>query len=139
MKYEMLEHTADAKFRAYGSNLEEAFTNAALATGAIMADMESIEASMEKKVNVSANRKESLLYDFLEEILFLLDTENFLIKDVKSLAIEKREGKFQLSAVLVGGEADKYEIFGAIKAVTYSDMFIKEEDGQVIVQVVHDL
>ena len=37
-KYEFLDHTADAKFRAYGKNLEQAFTNAALALTNLVTD-----------------------------------------------------------------------------------------------------
>ena len=139
MKYEMLEHTADAKFRAYGGNIEEAFMNAGNATAAVMSDTDKIKPKIEKEVKVSANKKESLLYDFLEEILFLLDTEDFLLKEVKKLTIEQKEGKFYLEAALVGDEMHEYDIFGAIKAVTYNDMFIDEKDGKVVVQVVHDL
>ena len=37
-KFKFKPHTADVKFLAYGKDLEEAFTNAALATTAVMTE-----------------------------------------------------------------------------------------------------
>ena len=137
--YEFLEHTADAKFRAYGKTLEEAFTNAALATTAIMCGVKKVRQSIEKTINVAAKKKESLLFDFLQQLVILLDTEGFLLGGVKSLTISKNKEGYSLHAIILGDSADHYEIHTAIKAVTYNDMFIKEEQGLITIQVVHDL
>jgi len=49
-RYRFLEHTADAKFQAFGKTLEEAFSNAALATASLMWDWEEIEQNVEHRV-----------------------------------------------------------------------------------------
>jgi len=137
-KYEFLPHTADAKFVAYGKDLEEAFANSALATFALITDIGAVEGKTEKIIEVAADKKEKLLYDFLEDLLFYVDTEGFLLHEVKDLKITEADGKFHLKAV-VSGDSGDYEIYTQIKAVTYSDMFIKEEDGKVTIQVVLDI
>jgi len=38
-----------------------------------------------------------------------------------------------------GDTETKYEIFGHVKAITYSDMYILEESDFVVVQAVPDL
>ncbi len=134
-KYEFLEHTADEKFRAYGKTLEEAFINAALATAKIMTD-DKIKPVIEKKIEIKVNTKEKLLYQFLEELLFFVDTEGFILSKVKDLVIKDN---FTLTATFLGDSAENYEIKAHIKAVTYNDMFIKEEENLVTIQVVHDL
>ena len=139
MKYKYLDHTADAKFQAYGNNLEEAFINAALATFDILYPPEKIQPKIEHKIEVSAEREESLLYDFLEQLLFLLDTEGFMLNAVKKLTITKKDNSFSLHAMISGDSYKNYEIGGNIKSVTYNDMFIKKEDDKVILQVVLDL
>jgi len=48
------------------------------------------------------------------------------------------KGKYSLNATVVGDKADNYETSGDIKAVTYNEMEIKEND-KVMVQVVLDL
>ena len=52
-KFKYLQHTADAKFQAFGKTLEEAFCNAALAMVSLMWDPEKIEALFEIKLCVS--------------------------------------------------------------------------------------
>jgi len=134
--YEYLEHTADAKFRAYGKNLEQAFSNSALAMMNIITDTSKLGSDIKKTIEVSAESNESLLYDFLERFIFLIDTEHFLLKEIKDITIDG----FKLKAEVVGETLkDSHEIHTAVKSMTYNDMFIKEEDGNFIIQVVVDL
>ena len=135
MRYKFLEHTADAKFQAFGKNLEEAFSNAALAMFSIMIDPSKVKNKIKREFEVIGKDKKSLLYKFLEEILFLLDTEGFVLNKVEKLEIVEDN----LKAVLVGDNIEGYELSGDIKAVTYNDMVIEEKDKAYMVQVVVDL
>jgi len=133
MKYKFLEHTADVKFQAFGKTLEEAFENAALAVAKIMTDNK-ISPKIQKKIKISGNDKKSLLYNLLEELLFLIDTKNFLLSKIKKLKIKNNE----LTAILIGDtNIKKYEVKTHIKAVTYNDMLVKEKPFKV--QVVLDI
>ena len=128
---------ADAEFRAYGKSLEEAFKNAALAMCSIMFDYKKVKPALKKEISVEGTDLQSLLYNFLEEILFLLDTENFLLHEIEDLKIKNEKN---LTAVLVGDSAiENYEIFGEVKAVTYNDMKIEKQDSVYVVQVVVDI
>jgi len=137
--FEFLPHTADVKFLAYGKTLEEAFENAALATFATLTDIQKVKAKKKKKVSVKAKSKETLLYDFIQELLFLVDTEGFLLSKMESLTIKETAKGLFLIAVFLGDSGDQYEIITQIKSSTYNDMFIKEEKNLVTIQVVHDL
>ncbi|MBI5797394.1 archease [Candidatus Woesearchaeota archaeon] len=137
--YEFLPHTADVKFRAYGKSLEEAFQNAALATFAIMTDIKKVKAKTKKRVSVKAKSKETLLYDFIQELLFFVDTEGFLLHSVEELTIQKKKDGYHLHSVLVGDSGEQYEIVTQIKSATYNDMFIKEEKNAVTIQMVLDI
>lgn len=135
MKYKFLEHTADAKFLAYGKNLEEAFSNAAIAMFSVMTDTNKIKPFIEKKVEVKANDNEGLLYGFLEQLLILLDTEGFLLNKVKKITIKDNK----LNAIVVGDRfKEGYELHGDVKAVTYHEMEIKKEKNKITIQVVVD-
>jgi len=136
-KFEFLDHTADAKFLSYGESLEDAFSNAALAMFSIITETHKVRSRVEKSIKISSAKKETLLYDFLEELIFFIDTESFLLHAVKSMRIVQ-DGDYTLVATVIG-DTDKYEIFTHVKAVTYSDMFIKEEKNLVTIQVVLDL
>jgi SHS2 domain-containing protein len=139
MKYEYLPHTADVKFRAYGKTMEEAFSNAALALTKVITNPSKVEAKVEKKIEVSSEDEKALLYDFLEQFIILLDSENFLLNSVKDLKIEKNK-KLKLKAVVVGDTAlEKYETETHIKAVTYQEMEIRKEKNKYILQVILDI
>ena len=138
-KFEFLEHTADTKIRAYGETLEEAFSNTALATTTIMTNPELIKETTTKKIKIKAKNTKALLYDFLEEIILLLDTKRLLIKRTNKLKIKKTKEGYELTTELIGDYAKNYEVHSTIKAITYSEMEIRKEKEQHIIQVVHDL
>ncbi|HIJ99669.1 TPA: archease [archaeon] len=141
--YEYLEHTADAKFRAFGKTIEEAFSNAALAMFGIITDTEKIQPIVEKTVEVQGNGLPELLYEYLDELLFLLDTDNFILNKMKELKIKKEATGYTLKALAVGDlhmrEDTKYLVSGNIKSMTYSEMIVDDRPEKCTVQVVVDI
>jgi len=132
VRYKFLEHKADAKFQAFGKSDAEKFSNAALAMVSLMYDNKKIKRKVIKKIKVEGMDLKALLYNFLEEILFLLDSKFFLLKEVKSIKISK--GK--LIAELVGDINDgSYKMEGEVKAVTYNDMEVNDKYVQVVVDL----
>ena len=73
--FEFFDVTADVGLRAYGKTLEEAFKNAALATFEVMTDTSKIKPSICKKVKIESEDLLALLYDWLDELIFLHDAE----------------------------------------------------------------
>lgn len=138
-KYDILPHTADGKFRAYGRTLEEAFVNAALAMVSLMWNWDKVEPRLRRAVRVDGRDREQLLVGFLGEVIYLLDTERFLLGAVDRLEIRETGAGWSLEAVLLGDAlSDRYEIHGDVKAVTYNEMRIDE--GEVFtLQVVVDM
>jgi SHS2 domain-containing protein len=123
MKYKFLKHTADAKFKAFGKDIDEVFANSALAMFNILGDTKRVKVTKTKKIKIKAKKYESLLYDFLDELLFLLDTKNFFLHKVKEIKISEN---FELKATAVGDNYKNYDLKGDIKAITYHDMSIKK-------------
>ncbi len=132
-KYKFLEHTADIKFRAFGKSLNEAFENASLAMFNSMSD-ERIKLKIKKKIKVSGKDNESLLYNFLEELLFLLDSKNFFLSKIKV-----KISDLKLTAELWGDSVKNYETKLDVKAVTYNQMKVEKKAGRWLVQVVIDV
>lgn len=135
-RYRFLEHTADAKMQAYGKDLPEAFSNAAVGMFSLMFEPENVKPKIKKKISVKGNDQKALLYNWLEELLFLLDSENFVLHEVKKIRIKDNK----LEAEITGDtNSESYSSHGEVKAVTYNEMDIKEEPGKAVVQVVLDL
>jgi SHS2 domain-containing protein len=139
MKYEYLKHTADLKVRAYGKTLEEAFSNVAIGGFDFLTDTSKIKKKIEKNIRIKSKRIEALLYDFIEQLLFLIDTEGFMISDFKNMKIKQAKDKFVLTCTARGDNYKNYEVKGDIKSVTYSEMKIHKEKSGFVVDVVLDI
>ncbi len=135
MKFKFLEHTADVKFQAFGKSLEECFVNCTLAMKETVCGKLKVRGEIKKKISVRGKDNESLLYNFLEEFLFLLDAEDFLIGGIGELKIQG--GK--LTATVLGGKAEDYKFTNSVKAVTYNEMFVKRDGKKWVAQVVLDV
>ncbi len=129
-KYEQLEHTADALVRAHGKNLSEMFANAAYAMFDQITDVKKVKATGEMKIVLEAETREQLLVDFLQELLFLNDTEDLVFSkfDVKT------DGR-KLEALVWGEKFDekKHPKRSVVKGVTYHQLEFDDKKGTVTV------
>lgn len=138
-RYRFLEHTADAKFQAFGLTVEEAFGNAALATVSLMWDWKKVDQRAKHEVEVEGNDLKQLLCAFLEEIIYLWETQSFLLGAVENLKIEKKVSRYSLKAAFRGDKlSERYIIYGDVKAITYNEMEI-QQNSHFMVQVVVDI
>lgn len=141
--YEFFDHTADTLFRGYGYTLEEALAHLILAAYNVIVDTKTLSDEKEFAFTKTAKKKETLIYDILEELIFLIDTESFLGKHA-TVGIVENGDEITASVILKGDIAKKeYDIFGQIKSATYNEMKIgkKEVDGEEVhyIQAVLDL
>lgn len=140
-KWEHYEHTADIGIRGYGRTLEEAFENVAIALFDVMVNVRKVEPKEVREIEVSGEDLYALLYNFLEELLILHDTEGLVFSDFE-VKIEKTKEGYKLKAKAYGEPLDyeKHEPKEEVKAITYHDMKIEQlEEGTWIVQLVPDL
>ena len=104
-----------------------------------MWDWNKIANNIEIPVVVEGQDLEQLLVNFLEEILYLLDTRNFLLGSIDNVTLEKERGSWKIQALFRGDKnAIEYEIYGNVKAITYNEMVINDR-APFMVQVVADL
>lgn len=134
MKYKFLEHTADIKFKVYGKTLNEIFENAVLALSEYLSRGEKIKSKKGKVVDVSGSDLESLFYNFLDELIYLLDAENFIVAKAK---VTLRG--YNLHAELYGDSSANYKDLDQVKAATYAEMYIKKTQDGFEAQAVLDV
>ncbi|MFP4112641.1 MAG: archease [Candidatus Woesearchaeota archaeon] len=143
--YEFLSHTADIKFRAYGNDLNELFTNCLLAQAEVLINPSEVKEKEEKTIMKEAPKIEILLYDFLEEYIFLMDTENFILSRVNFVRIieetdeQKENSKFRLEANILGDKAGNYDFSGDIKSITRHEMKIEKKRSGYTADIVVDV
>lgn len=130
--YKFLEHTADVKFRIESPTIEELFSSAAEALNeTIRGDIKILEQE-EKSFEIEGKDLEELLYNFLEEFLFLLDAEDFLISKIKSIQIDLENKR--IKCAVTGDKADNYKFTNDVKAITYNEMFVKKKRASLFVR-----
>lgn len=130
MRYRVLEHTADAMIEAFGKDLSERFANAAYAMFDQITDVTKVEPKGEVKILLNSDTREQLLVDFLQELLFLHDTEGFVFSEFKV----KTDGK-RLEALARGETFDesRHEKRSVVKGVTYHRLEFDDWEGKVTV------
>ena len=125
-KFEFIDiTTSDVAFEAYGKDLNELFGNAALAMFEVIVNTKRIEPKVERKVSLEGNDLQSLMFNWLNELLIFVDSENLAFSDFKVRVDEKN---FKLEAICKGEEMnrEKHETRTHVKAATYHKMEIKK-------------
>jgi SHS2 domain-containing protein len=136
-KYKFIDHTGDLGIQIFGENPAELFRHAAQAFFQIITDRAKIRKSISRKITVRGEGLEDLLVNWLNEFIFLFDTEMLLFKDFDILSFDERH----LEAVAYGEPYDekRHSIKTTVKGATYHQLEIyREKDtwkGQVIFDV----
>lgn len=129
---------ADVAFEATGKTLSELFTSAAEAVIETMANPKSIKPKLTKKITKKEETIDKLLFELLEEIIYLKDKDNIVFCDVTCTVDEK---KMSVKAVLHGDaiKPQEQELHQDVKAVTLHYYTVEKNDKGWRTQVVLDI
>ena len=133
--YEILEHKADLKIRAFGKDKPELFSNALGGMSESMkAEVKKPEKKFKREIKIKSADLPSLLVDFLSEALYLSQVQKEVFSDI----IIKKFTDKELEGVITG---QKIERFGEdIKAVTYHQLEVKQnKDGSWQATILFDI
>lgn len=144
MGFELRDHTADVGVAATGGTLSDVFAAIADGLAAAMCDDVPEETGDRFSISVTAENREALLFDYLDELIYLRDVREELPVDnrVESIeevpAVERGDGQareeriggaWSLEASARGVPLSEIEA-REVKAVTYSEMRLERfEDG----------
>ena len=136
MTFELFEHTADIGVRGIGETVEESFEECAKAMTSIMVDLETIELTKTIAVEISSNDLNSLLIDWLNEILAQMDVESMVFSGFK---VKIKDNS--LTAELKGEDLNqsKHNTKTEVKAATFHESFVKQEDNKWVAQCIVDV
>ena len=132
-RFEELEHTADIAIRVRGTSLAELFANAAYGMADQITDIETVKLTTESKVELQAADVEMLLVDWLGELLYLGERKNVVFIEFDMQEVTPHS----LAAVARGGPIIEHH--GHIKAVTFSEMDVKETEEGYETVIVFDV
>jgi SHS2 domain-containing protein len=127
VSFELRDHTADVAVAAEGGTLGETFAAVADGLAAAMCD-EWPDDGDRFPVGIRSESEESLLFDYLDDLIYQRDVENVLPVE-NTCEVFFRNGTWVLRGEFRGVPLDRVRA-REVKAVTYSDMRIERtEDG----------
>lgn len=135
--YEVFEHTADLGLRVRSATLEELLGEAARGfVSLIVADPKAIQPRVRRAVRVEAAEPEYLLLDWLNELLYLFDTQHFLGSEFQ-IAL----GAAGLTAEIVGETLDpaRHLLEHEVKAITYHALTVERQADGWLAEVIVDI
>jgi SHS2 domain-containing protein len=134
--FDLLEHPADIGFRAFGDDLPELFCNAAMAMLSIAGDPEAAEPREEYRIAVESGDRESLMVDWLSEVLYWFDGKRIAfcgftvtLTDAGLQAVGRGEPR----------DPERHQARLIVKAVTYHQLKIEQRGGLWVAEVYLDI
>ena len=139
--YIFLEHTADVYIKAWGKTLEDAFSQGGIAFTDVITDPKYISPKIEKKITVSGEDIYFLLYNWLDELLYIFSVEQLVFSRIDVKKIEHTDNNYKLFAVCYGEIFDikKHPPEVEVKGVTFNLMKVEEKHHQIVLYFVLDI
>ena len=124
--FEIIEHTADAGIRAYGSDIKEVFANTARGLFSLITELDDVGEAEYRDIELTAPDEENLLVEWLNELIYLFDAENMLFKRFEISEIDKTKLKVRSYGERV--DSSRHQLKTGVKAATYHMLKIERGD-----------
>ena len=132
-----LDHPADIQIHSWGPTLESAIESAALALFNYMVPLDQLSIDHDTFDFQSIGHDlDSMIFNFLDQLLFAFSTDGCVCKEMRVVI----DG-WKVKAVGYGQIFDisKHEQGTEVKAITYSNMQVKNQDDQWDIYVIIDI
>ncbi|MEM1950769.1 MAG: archease [Candidatus Nitrosocaldus sp.] len=147
MGYRMLEHMTDALVEVEADTLEDAFALAAKALVDVMVDVSRVEERIEVILEADGHDLESLLYNWLEQVMITLVSEHIAMsRFITKIKVDDADAdagnyRYRITAKAYGEALDleKHRYKVEIKGVTYHMMSVENVDGRYRLRFLLDL
>ncbi len=140
MAYRFIEHTADMGVEVEAASFEELLSESLLALTDSLTEVGEVGAEVERQVELRAPSREDLLVDWLNELVYLFETESVLFR-LAEVGVEEEGGGWLLRGTLRGERYDpaRHRIKTLIKAVTYHQLQVTSSSRGWQARVIFDI
>ena len=136
MSYRVIDVAGDVGLRVEGRTLEECFVNAGLGLYSLITDLDQIKQKKQIEIEISEESLDNLLVSFLNELIFNFDAYGF-IGNVIELKIKKNSLKAKVQGETF--DPEKHERRLLVKAATYHNLILKQENTHWIAEIIFDI
>jgi SHS2 domain-containing protein len=140
VSYEFFDHTGDIGVRVSGATVEELFADAATALTATLVDLATVQCRAREWVGLEAPSLELLLVDWLNDLVFRFDVDEWLVARATP-RISDQDGGWKLEAAIEGESVDpaRHHVRLLIKGVTYHQLAITQTSNGFETTVIFDI
>jgi SHS2 domain-containing protein len=135
--YEVFEHTADIGLHAYGETLPALFVNAARGMESLLVPPEQVRVVTSREIAVKGRDPISLLIAWLNELIFLFDSEYLLFRDFEIATLTDTVLTGRASGEPYDGQ--RHELGSAIKAATWHEAAVTQDKEGYQARIIFDL
>jgi tRNA nucleotidyltransferase (CCA-adding enzyme) len=135
--WEHFEHRADIGVRGYGSTLDEAFEQAAMALIGIVTDVDRVHEQTSVVISCTEPDRELLFVDWLNALIYEMATRRLLFRRFE-VDIDP-QGRLTARAYGEPIDVRRHQPAVEIKGATYTELRVRERDGLWSAQCVVDV
>ncbi|MDI7250201.1 MAG: archease [Bacillota bacterium] len=140
-RWKVIPHTADLALAVSGESLEDVLRAAALGLWSVSWDVRRVRGERTWDISAEGRDAESLLVNFLNELIFHHETGRVIWRELEHLAVQEQPGSGLRVRAVVKGEAlaPHHRLRREVKAATLHGLCIARRGGRLSAQVVFDL
>ena len=135
--YKTFDHTSDLGVQVFGDTIDMLFKNSIKTFNDLIIAKDLTGADKTREINLKSTDREMLLHDLLAEALYFFWSENLIITDIEFKVLKEKQLKAKVS--LFDTTNKQIEIKREIKAVTYHQLEIGEQNDNFYARVVFDI
>ncbi|MBU0573461.1 MAG: archease [Candidatus Margulisiibacteriota bacterium] len=132
-RFEIIDHPSDIGIIAYGDNYKETFENAAAGMFSVIAKIPEVPGKLSFDLQIQANDREELLVDWLNELIYLEESQKVLLNRFVITLLNDKELKAHVEGIKI--DPLLHSLHRSIKAATYNMLELSEKKARVIFDV----
>ncbi len=135
--YEVFEHTADLGLRVVAADLNALFAEAGHGLFAmIVENPEAIRPGRPVSIHLDGGDREYLLFDWLNELLFLFDSEHLLLSEFR---VNVQPAGLSAEARGEALDPTRHRLDHEVKAITYHGLAVKQTAAGWVAEIIVDI
>lgn len=136
--YESFEHTADLGLRIRAADLPTLFIDAGRGLfSMIVADAEqSVRPKLEWECHLTGSRLDELLFDWLNELLYVFESERLLLSQ---FGVQIADGRLDAHCRGEPLDPSRHQLEHEVKAITYHGLRVEQTSDGWLAEVIVDI
>jgi SHS2 domain-containing protein len=135
--YETFEHTADLGLRVRAADLDSLFAEAGRGLFSLMvANLDAVRLVEEVSLGVVGDELDYLLFDWLNELLYIFETRRLVLVEFN---VRASESSVQATARGEPFDPARHQSEHEVKAITYHELKVVKENGDWLAEVIVDI